>query len=126
MSDLNPKGIPITIDGVERRFLFTLNVIDDIQDHFETSLSEVVQQFTEKGQAYKTLRYVVTALLNDEAERELTAGHEGYNLLTEQETGWLITLENEGEIALAVLKAYGYSLPEGDEAPNQESGTTQE
>lgn len=126
MSDLNPKGIPITIDGVERRFLFTLNVIDDIQDHFETSLSEVVQKFTEKGQAYKTLRYVVMALLNDEAERELAAGHEGYNLLTEQETGWLITLENEGEIALAVLKAYGYSLPEGDEDPNQESGTTQE
>ena len=127
MSDLNPKGIPVMIGGVERHFLFTLNAIDDIQDHFEKPLSEVVQQFTEKEQAYKTMRYVAMVLINDEAERERAAGREGYEILTEQEVGWLITLKNEGEVALAILKAYGYSLPESeDENPNRESGQTME
>ena len=60
------------------------------------------------------------ALLNDEAER---MPQEGLKTYTEQETGWLITQENVLEVTMAVLQAYGLSLPEPDEfaSPNGES-----
>lgn len=121
MSDLKPRGVPVMVDGVERHFLFTLNVIDEIQDHYDLALSEVIDKLTDKSQAYKTLRYIIMTLLNDEAERENAIGNDKYKKVTEKETGWLITLENEEEILIAVFKAYGLSLPEGeDEYPNQE------
>lgn len=121
MSDLKPRGVPVMVDGVERHFLFTLNVIDEIQDHYNLALSEVIDKLTDKSQAYKTLRYIIMTLLNDEAERENAIGNDKYKKVTEKETGWLITLENEEEILIAVFKAYGLSLPEGeDEYPNQE------
>lgn len=121
MSDLKPRGVPVMVEGVERHFLFTLNVIDEIQDHYNLALSEVIDKLTDKSQAYKTLRYIIMALLNDEAERENATGNDKYKKVTEKETGWLITLENEEEILIAVFKAYGLSLPEGeDEYPNQE------
>ncbi len=61
------------------------------------------------------------ALLNDEAER---SGKEGQKQYTEKEVGWLITQDNATEVTLAVLKAYGLSLPEPDEyaSPNGKSG----
>lgn len=121
MSDLRPKGIPVTIGGVERHFLFTLNAIDEIQDHYKMPLSEVIEKFADKEESYKTMRYVITVLLNDEAERE-----NGQSTVTEKEVGWMITLENEAEIITAVFRAYGYSLPEGDKDPNRMSGTTKE
>lgn len=121
MSDLKPRGVPVMVEGVERHFLFTLNVIDEIQDHYNLALSEVIDKLTDKSQAYKTLRYIIMTLLNDEAERENATGNDKYKKVTEKETGWLITLENEEEILIAVFKAYGLSLPEGeDEYPNQE------
>lgn len=122
MSDLRPKGIPVTIGGEERNFLFTLNAIDDIQDHFEMSLAEIISNLVDKELSYKTMRYIIMALLNDEAEREAAAGEDRYKRVTEKEVGWLVTLENEATIVLALLEAYGYSLPKGeDEDPNQMS-----
>ena len=127
MSDLRPRGVPVMVDGVERHFLFTLNAIDEIQDHYDMSLSDVMNNLTDKNQSYKTLRYIIMALLNDEAERESAAGNDKYKKVTEKEAGWMVTLESEEEILLAVFKAYGLSLPEGDdEDPNQVSRETTE
>ena len=42
MSDLRPRGIPVVLDGVERHFLFTLNIIDEIQDRYGKTLHEVI------------------------------------------------------------------------------------
>ena len=120
MSDLRPLGHAVKLDGVERHFLFTLNVVDDVQDHYDCSLEEVVNRLTDKKESIKTLRYLAMALLNDEAER---LPQEGLKTYTEQETGWLITQENVLEVTMAVLQAYGLSLPEPDEfaSPNGES-----
>ncbi len=124
MSDLNPKGVLVVLGGEERRLLFTLNAVDEIQDHYDCSLEEVIDRLTDKRESVKTLRYLVMALLNDEAER---SGKEGQKQYTEKEVGWLITQDNATEVTLAVLKAYGLSLPEPDEyaPPNGQSGQSE-
>lgn len=117
MSDLRPTGVPVMLGGEEHNFLFTLNVVDEVQDHYGCALEEAINRLTDKKQSAKTLRYLATALLNDEAGR---CGQK--KTYTEKEAGWLITQDNVLEVTVAVLKAYGLSLPEPDEyaSPNAE------
>lgn len=121
MSKLKPEGETLVLDGVERHLLFTLNAVDEIQENYDCSLEEVIDRLTDKKESISTLRYLVMTLLNDEAER---SPKENYKIYTEREAGWLITQENVLEVTMAVLKAYGLSLPEPDEyaSPNTESG----
>lgn len=121
MSDLRPTGVPVEIEGVERHLLFTLNVIDDIQEHFNMGLAQVINRLADEELHTETLRYVLRALLNDEAER---SGGE-LKQYTDKEIGWIITLDNQIEIVILILKAYGISLPEAEDGeidPNQMSG----
>ena len=125
MSDLRPVGIPVEIEGVERHFLFTLNVIDEIQEHYGKDLAEVIDNLTDKETSIATMRYLVTTLLNDEAERESSKNLKGYS---EKEIGWMLSLDNISEFLTLILSAYGVSLPKPDEDdyPNFQSGRTEE
>lgn len=125
MSDLRPIGIPIIIDGVERHLLFTLNVIDKIQDKYEKPLSDVLEDVTNSELSDHLLRDVLIILLNDETEREIYKKPEcGLKPVTEQEIGWFLCRDNQYEVMIRILKAYGVSIPEPDEDedPNVESG----
>lgn len=123
MSDLRPKGTPVMINGEERNLLFTLNVIDEIQDHYDAPMTEVWDRLTDKRKSDKTIRYLVCTLLNDEVAREKRNGKD-LKSYTEEEVGWAITVKNVNEIMMALLSAYGMSLPEPDEDadPKAESG----
>lgn len=125
MSDLRPTGIPIVIDGVERHLLFTLNVIDKIQDKYGKPLSDTLTDVTNSELSDHLLRDVLIILLNDEVERENYKNPEcGLKSVTEQEIGWFLCRDNQYEVIIQILKAYGISIPEPgeDEDPNAESG----
>lgn len=126
MSDLKPRGIPIILDGVERHFLFTLNIIDELQDKYEKNLYEIIEDLTKNEESGHLLRDVVTILLNDEAERAERRGiQDPPAWVTQQDVGEMIGLDNYWDVTAALLRAYGVSLPElEDEDPNQESGQT--
>lgn len=115
MRDLKPTGIPIEIEGTTRYLLFTLNVIDALQEHFDAGLDQIIENLADDMLANDTLRHMLRILLNDEAERK---GGE-LKSYSEKEIGWVITLDNQTDIVIKVLKAYGISLPEaGEESPN--------
>lgn len=123
MSRLQPRGIPIVLEGEERHFLFTLNTIDVLQDKYGKSMDEIFEELQEEETATNTLKEIVTVLLNKEAEREKRLGGRDIPETTEEEAGELIGMDNIGEIVNAVFRAYGYSMPEADENdPNQGSG----
>ena len=46
MSDLRPRGIPVMLNGEERHLLFTLNAIDAIQDEYEKTLNQRLDDIT--------------------------------------------------------------------------------
>lgn len=125
MSDLRPRGIPVVLDGVERRFLFTLNTIDSIQDETEKNMKDIMMELADEDMSNKTLAYLVKTLINHEAEREKRKNPDcALETVTDQEVGDLIGMDNIVEVTAAVLSAYGYSLPKADEEdnPNRESG----
>lgn len=125
MSDLRPVGVPIKLEGEERHLLFTLNAIDQLQEHYKEDLSEIIDKLTDKTEAVTTLRQILLTLLNDEAERELNLNGKELKVYSLKEIGWLVSLDNQDEILVNILKAYGLSLPEGeDDTPNLMSGQT--
>lgn len=125
MSDLRPRGIPVVLDGVEHRFLFTLNTIDSIQDETDKNMKDIMMDLADEESSNKTLIYLVKTLINHEAEREKRKNPDcALKTVTDQEVGDLIGMDNIVEVTAAVLSAYGYSLPKADEEddPNRESG----
>lgn len=125
MSDLRPRGIPVVLDGVEHRFLFTLNTIDSIQDATDKNMKDIMMELADEESSNKTLIYLVKTLINHEAEREKRKNPDcALETVTDQEVGDLIGMDNIVEVTAAVLSAYGYSLPKADEEddPNRESG----
>lgn len=125
MSDLNPKGIAINVNGEERHFLFTLNAIDKIQSDMEQTVYEVLKGLQDEGTLSQTLKYLVGVLLDDECKRlKALQGIElrGY---TEEEIGWIISVDNLLEFMNAIFDAYNASMPkaEGNESPNQKGGS---
>lgn len=63
MSDMNPKGELLVFGGEKRYLLLSINAIAEIQDHYDMTLDEVVGMLTDKREAVKVLRTVVTILL---------------------------------------------------------------
>ena len=127
MSKLRPRGISVELDGEERYFLFTLNMIDHFEEKYGKTMNAIIEDLVESEQNNHMLRDIVTDLLNDEAERSVRKCQElQYPEVTVQDTGNMIGLDNYYEVLNAVLRAYGISLPEAEEYddPNRESGQT--
>lgn len=124
MSDLKPAGIPVILDGTERRFLFTLNAIDEIQSHYDMNMMEAMSKLFDEREQFQTLRYFTQVLLNDETERTKWKNPEAeLKSYSDKELGWLISRDNDAEIKAAILAAYRISIPEPeDNDPNQIGG----
>lgn len=126
MSDLRPIGVPIMLGGEQRNLLFTINAIDKVQSITGKTMDEVMEELAEEETSIRTLRFLVTVLINDEVQRKQHYGCGELKEVTEKETGWMLTQENIVEATEKIMLAYGYSLPEPDEfaSPNVESGRT--
>lgn len=129
MSDLRPNGVEIELGGQNRRFLFTINVIDEIQEKCNLPLIDAMKHIVdfidknaEDHEAITVFKNVVVALLNGDGNEEK---------LEADEVGRLIHLGNYKMVAWKVLEAYGVSIPDPDdrdeednedEDPNPETG----
>ena len=72
MSDLQPRGIPYTVGGVERNFLFTLAAVDEIQAKYDLPVSQVMAKLADDREVYDTIAVLATILINDEIRRTVT------------------------------------------------------
>lgn len=125
MSDLRPVGVPIELGGVERHFLFTLNAIDTVQNHYNLTAMEALGKLFDPKEQLETLRFMTTTLINDEVERVKWRNPDSDLIeVTEKEVGWMISVDNIDKVTNAILEAYRISVPESDENddPNMESG----
>ena len=123
MSDMKPKGTKIEIGGREFGLRFTLNAIDDIQDHFDTPISELGALLDNEKTRIKTIRYLLTVLINEDIDCIEDETSEKQQHITERWLGRKVDMQNAGGIISKIVKALSGSMPETeDEIPNAESG----
>lgn len=112
MSAIKDGRLPIVLDK-ERHLLFSLNVIDEMQDKFGSfdRLDEVL-----KGkEGIKNLRWLLTLLINEGA-------NEGEEQLTERVVGKMIHTGNFGEVKIAIFRAFAIGNS-GTDAPTDAEET---
>ena len=107
MSAIKDGRLPIVLDK-ERHLLFSLNVIDEMQDKFGgfDKLAEML-----KGKdGIKNLRWLLTLLLNEGAE-------DGEEELTEKQVGKLIHTGNFLDVKSSIFKAFSMGNNGTEEPP---------
>ena len=124
MSAIKDGRLPITLDK-ERYLLFSLNVIDEIQDKFGAfdQLHEVL-----KGESsIKNLRWILTLLLNEGAASTQIANEKPIGeaeVLTERFVGLLIHAGNFTEIRTAIFKAFAIGNAGSEDPPETAYGSS--
>lgn len=123
MSDLRPVGAKVNFDGVEREFLFTLNVIEELEDFFEKPVYEILKD-TVSMKDQKTIRKVVQVLVNNDIEKQNLVNNEKQQPVTERYIGMFLTRDREGGNVIGmvekIMEAYKISMPAaGDNDPNR-------
>ena len=118
MSDLRPKPHKITLGGQEFGLLFSLNSIDEIQDHFNISISQLTELMNDERSVFKNLRYLLTVLINEAIDDEESDRPH----VEERWVGRKITTNNFKQLTNDILKAFAEGAPESEEEdPNATS-----
>ena len=111
MSDLQPKPTAITLGGKEYGLLFTINVIDAVQDKFDIAISQLADLMRDDRKTFKVLRFLLAEMINEAID---DAGN-GEKHVDERAVGRKITPANMGNLSEAVLTAFTGSAPINDD-----------
>lgn len=121
MSDLRPKPYNITLDGQKFGLLFSLNSIDEIQEHFNIPISQISDLMKDERTVFRNLRYLLTVLINEAIDDE----ESGRPHVEERWVGRKISTNNFKQLTKDILIAFTNGAPESDEldedAPNAQS-----
>lgn len=115
MSDLKPKGIKITLNGKEYGLRFTLNAIDDIQDHFNVPISNLGDLFQDDKNKIRNLRYLLMVLINEDIDCRKDETGEEIPHVDERFVGRHINAMNMPVMMNSIMKSFTAGTPELDE-----------
>lgn len=107
MGNLNPKPVEIEYGGKVYHCTFTLNCIDEVQERFDKSLTEITDLIMDGPKAAGNIRYLLTLLLNESEDAD--------GELDEMEVGRHIDFRNLGYYFDKIIETMGISLPDADE-----------
>lgn len=122
MSDLNTKGTKINLGGKMYGLRFTLNAIDDIQDHFNIPIDGLADLLDNPKTKIKSMKYIIMLLVNEDIdciadETGIKSQH-----LDERYVGRYIDMSNISNLISCIYKSVGDGVPaEDEENPNAES-----
>ena len=114
MSDLRPKPRKIKLGGREFGLLFSINAIDDIQDHFDIPIANLIELLQDERDVFKNLRYLLTVLINEAIDDE----EKGEPHVDERWVGRKITPENLQSLCDDILKSFSDGTPETEDEEN--------
>lgn len=110
MSAIKDGRYPLMLDR-QRHLLFSLNVIDEIQDKFGGF--DKLDTVLAGKDGIKNLRWLLTLLINEGAD-------EGEEELSEKQVGRLIHTGNFEEVKTAIFKAFSIGNRGTDEPEDQD------
>lgn len=127
MSDLRPSGIPVKICGREYNFLFTIGIIENLQEECNKALVEIIagiariSNYSTKPEDLRCFNETIAAFVSADTGKKIAA----------EELDGVIKPAEMQKIAVKILEAYGFAMPEPDEEedieeededPNQKTG----
>ena len=129
MSDLRPQYITIHLGSIkqpdgtlvpkEYGLLFDLNAIDEIQDAFDISISDLSKLISDKRSAFKAIKKILTILINEAIDdSESKDPH-----VSEIFVGRKIKITDVRELRYKILMAFSGAMPkvEDEDDPNPQS-----
>jgi hypothetical protein len=111
MSTIIPEGTPLELCGKTWKLVWTLAVIDRVQEHFDESIGEVILRFADARQLPSVVAYILSELINDDIDRRGLDEPK----LTEGDVKWMVDSKSLGTVTGAILASYGISMPKEDE-----------
>lgn len=111
MRDLKPTSVSFEIDEHERGLILTLNVIDDIQEHYGKSLKDVCALLGNETERYKAVRYMLFVMLREDAEIRNEQSEVKIPILSEREIGRRLSLDTTAKAITAISNAIVASSP---------------
>ena len=123
MSDLKPQGTPIRLGKNDYGLRFTLNAIEDIQDHFDIPISKLTDLFNDERKQISNVKYLITLLINENIDYLNDENETKIEHIDARYLGRQIDAPNIMSMIDAILLSFTGSLPEGeeDESPNEMS-----
>lgn len=122
MSDLRPHGVKLKLGKKEYGIRFTLNAIDEIQDHFDIPISRINELFEDQRKQITNLRWLLTTLINEDIDCLNDEREEKIPKVDERYVGRHIDSTNMKDIIGTIYKSFSESTPESDdEVPNDQS-----
>lgn len=122
MSDLKPTGEKITLGGKEYGMRFTLNAIDDIQEHFDVPIAQLADVLMDEKKQIKNIRYLLTLLINEDIDCLNDDADIKTPRIDEKYLGRHMDTTNMHELIGTILKVFSAGMPkpddEDDENPN--------
>ena len=126
MRILKPIGEEIEFDEKARHLLFNVNVIDEIQDHFDMHIIDALNlMFSADKNEYDTIAYILTVLLNEDVRlHNKNFPTEQWENITEEFIKEEVLTNGTGKIiSILIVKAFNGDLPKSEEDdPNAKSG----
>ena len=115
MSDLKPTGVKIKLGNEEYGMRFTLNAIDDIQDHFNIDISELNGLFSDTKHQIRNIRYILTVLINEDIDCVADETGEKRPHVDEKYVGRHIDIANINSVIGRVYATVNSGTPKTDE-----------
>lgn len=117
MSAIKDGRYPVELGGKEYHLLFSLNVLDEMQDRFG-GYDKLDKAFDRSNpEMIKDLRWLLTIAINEGMEENETE-------LTEKQVGKLIHAGNLPMIRDVIFSAFAYSVNGGEEQEGEEGAET--
>ena len=118
MSELNPKGNALTIGKRTYNLVFSVNIIDDIQDRFDKPISELPTLLQDERMRFKVTKYLVCALVNEAVDIHNDTSDEKWEKVDERYIGRNMTTQNIATYTTVIMKTFADSAPKVDDDPN--------
>lgn len=115
MSAIKDGRYEIELNGKKYYMLFSLNVLDEIQDKFG-GYDKLDEALSNSKDMIKNIRWLFTLLLNEGMP-------DGEPELTEKQVGKLIHVGNLNDIKGAIFGAFAYGATGGEETETAEQET---
>ena len=118
MSDMKPTGTPFVLNGHTYNLRFTLNVIDDVQSHYDIGLSQLADLLQDGKTQIGAIKFLIAAMVNEDIACQNDATGEKKPYIDERYVGRYLDLRDQAALA-AIYASIGPSMPKRDEGADE-------